>query len=128
MKKSIWLSLGLCLLIACASTSGVKIGTGPTRPALSWDKVAVYRSADQVPGKYEEVALLVYSGDSVWSSERGMWKSLQKKAGKMGANAIILDAVTEPKDGAKIVSLALFGGGPDRKGKAIAIFVLPPEK
>jgi len=128
MRKSLWLALGLCLLAACATTSGVRIGTGPSRPPLSWDKVAVYRSADQVPGKYEEVALLVYSGDSVWSSERNMWKSLQKKAGKMGANALILDAVTEPKDGAKILSVALFGGGPDRKGKAIAIFVLPPEK
>ena len=128
MRKWICLGVGVYLLAACASTSGVKIGTGPSRPSLGWDQVAVYRSADQVPGKYEEVALLVYSGDSVWSSERSMWKSLQKKAGKMGANAIILDAVTEPKDGAKIVSLALFGGGPDRKGKAIAIFVLPPEK
>jgi hypothetical protein len=128
MRRIVLLGVVFCFMAACASTSGVKIGTGPTRPALKWNQVAVYRSADQVPGKYEEVALLVYSGDSVWSSEKSMWKSLQRKAGKMGANAIILDAVTEPKDGAKIVSLALFGGGPDRKGKAIAIFVLPPEK
>jgi len=129
MKKK-WLltGAGICLLAACASTSAVRIGVPQSRPAIAADKVAVYRSADQVPSKYEEVALLTYSGDSVWSSEQNMWNSLKKKAGKLGANAIILDAVTEPKDGAKIVSLALFGGGPDRKGKAIAIFVLPSEK
>jgi hypothetical protein len=128
--KTKWIvaGLGICLLAACAGTSAVKIGTTPQRPAVSPDKVAVYRSADQVPGNYEEVALLTYSGDSVWSTEQNMWNSLKKKAGKLGANAIILDAVTEPKDGAKIVSLALFGGGPDRKGKAIAIYVYPAEK
>ena len=45
----------------------------------------------------------------------------------MGANAIILDAISEPSAGAKIAG-AVFGVGAERKGKAIAIFVFPPEK
>ena len=94
------------------------------RRPIYWDKVAVYRTAEQVPGKYEEVALLIATGDTMWTNEGNMWKSLQKKAGMMGANGIILDATSEPKAGTKLVA-ALFGVGTERKGKAIAIFVLP---
>jgi len=127
MKKMLLFLVGLCLLISCVSTSAVKIGTGPERPAVPWNKVAVYRSADQVPGKYEEVALLVSTADATWTAEADMWTSMQKKAGKMGANAIILDATSEPKAGTKVLAEFL-GVSADRKGKAIAIFVLPEEK
>ena len=57
-----------------------------------------------------------------------MWKSMKKKAGQFGANAIILDAETEPKPGTKILAAALFGMGAERKGRAIGIYIYPPEK
>ncbi|OGP57867.1 MAG: hypothetical protein A2162_02295 [Deltaproteobacteria bacterium RBG_13_52_11b] len=128
MKKTLVLTIGFFILAACVSTSAVRIGGDQKLPPVLWKDVAVYRSADQVPGPYREVALLIASGDSLLTTEGEMWKSLQKKAGKLGANGLILDATTEPKDGSKIVSALLWGGGPDRKGKAIAIFILPPEK
>jgi len=128
VKKVLILAIAFCLLVSCVTTSAVKLGGDQNLPPVPWEKVAVYRSADQVPGQYKEVGLLVASGDSLWTSEGDMWKSLQKKAGKLGANAIILDATIEPKDGSKIVSALLWGGGPDRKGKAIAIYVLPLKK
>ena len=124
MKKALWLVFFSSLLFACVSTRAVKLGGGPMRRPIYWDKVAVYRTAEQVPGKYEEVALLIATGDTMWTNEGNMWKSLQKKAGMMGANGIILDATSEPKAGTKLVA-ALFGVGTERKGKAIAIFVLP---
>lgn len=135
MKKSsslaLWLCLAVvfCLLVSCATTKAVKLGTETAvRPPISYDKVAVFRSADQVPGKYEEVALMMSTGDSIWTSEAGMWKSMRKKAGKLGANAIILDATSEPKAGTKLLAMALFGTGGERKGKAIAIYIYPAEK
>jgi len=48
----------------------------------------------------------------------------EKKAGSLGANAIILDAVSEPSAGAKIAAVFL-GTSAERKGKAIAIFIFP---
>jgi hypothetical protein len=57
-----------------------------------------------------------------------MWNSLRKKAGKLGANAIILDAMSEPSAGAKVAAAFLLGTGAERKGKAIAIYVFPEEK
>lgn len=119
----------ICLIFvtSCVSVNATKLGTGSYRQPVPTDKVAVYRTADQVPGKYEEIALLNASGDSSWSSESGMFKKMKQRAGQMGANAIILDAVSEPSAGAKIAG-AIFGVGAERKGKAIAIFVFPPEQ
>ena len=77
--------------------------------------MVIYRSANQVPGKYEEVAVLNSKGESGLTDEAAMFKSMQKKAGELGANAIILDAVSEPSAGAKVAS-AVFGTGAGRKG------------
>jgi hypothetical protein len=128
MKKIslIFLIISFLFIAACVSVNATKLGTGMNRQPVPAEEVAVYRTADQVPGKYEEIALLNAKGDSTWSSESGMFKQMKKKAGLMGANAIILDAVSEPSAGAKIAG-AIFGVGAERKGKAIAIFVFPPE-
>jgi len=64
----------------------------------------------------------------MWTSEEQMWDSMRKKAGKFGANAIILDAMSEPSAGAKVASMFLGVGGAERKGKAIAIYIFPREK
>jgi len=116
------------LLISCVSTKAVRLGTSAQRPLVPWKEVVVYRTADQVPIKYEEVALLSATGDSAFTTEEGMWNSLRKKAGKLGANAIILDAMSEPSAGAKVAAAFLLGTGAERKGKAIAIYVFPKEK
>lgn len=116
------------VIVACVTTKAVRLGTGPARPPVPEDQVAVYRTADLVPAKYEEIALLSSTGESLWTNEEQMWRSMRKKAGKLGANAIILDAMSEPSAGAKVAS-ALFGvAGAQRKGKAIAIYVLPSEE
>jgi hypothetical protein len=86
----------------------------------------MYRTASQVPGKYQEVALLNSKGESGLTDESAMFRSMRKKAAEVGANAIILDAVSEPSAGAKVAS-AVFGTGAERKGRAIAIFILPAE-
>lgn len=131
MKSKISILILGCLLFfisACVSTKAVRLGKAEIRPPISADQVVVYRTADQVPGKYEEIALLTSTGESMWTSEEGMWKSMKKKAGKLGANAIILDAMSEPSAGAKVASVFLGVGGAQRKGNAIAIYVFPVEE
>ena len=57
------------------------------------------------------------------TNEPQMFESM--KAAEMGANAIILDAISEPSAGAKIAG-AFLGYAPERTGNAIAIYVFPP--
>lgn len=119
-------ALGLVLLLsACVQTNAVRLGAAPARPPVPEAQVVVYRSASQIPGRYEEVALLNSTGEATWTNEAKMFDSMRKKAAKLGANAIVLDAMSEPSAGAKVAA-AVFGvGGAERKGKAIAVYVFP---
>ena len=118
----------LGFLSGCVATQAVKLGSAIQRPEIRWQDVQVYRTADQVPGKYEEIALLSSTGESMWTTEEGMWNSMRKKAGKLGANAIILDAMSEPSAGAKVASMIFGVAGAQRKGKAIAIYVFKEDE
>ena len=122
----LFLVIAVALLTSgCVTTNASMLGanTAP-RPALLPNQVALYRIASQVPGQYEEVALLNSAGDSGFTDEAKMFASMKKKAGELGANGVILDAVSEPSAGAKVAA-AIFGVSAQRKGKAIAIYVIP---
>ena len=124
MRKLLLLTL-VAVVGACVSTNATMLNPSPVaRPPVPPDQVRIYRTAAQVPGKYEEVALLNSTGESNWTNEQAMFESMRKKAGEVGANAVILDAVTEAGAGAKVAA-AVFGVGTQRKGKAVAIFIFP---
>jgi hypothetical protein len=112
------------MVAACVSTQAVRIGNAPIRPPVTPDHVVIYLTPDKVPGRYDEIALLSSTGDAGTTSETKMYDSMRKKAGELGANAIVLQNVQEPGTGSKVFH-ALIGTSADRKGKAIAIFVLP---
>jgi len=128
MKKSyiLYLVLVMFSLTACVTTNAIKLGTPQVRPPVPMEEVAVYMNPGSVPGKYEEVALLNSTGDAMWGGEAKMIKSMKKKAGKIGANAIILNDIDEPKAIEKIIGSYL-GTITQRKGKALAIYLVPDE-
>ncbi len=124
MRNSV-VVLAAVLFAACVQTNATMLNPSPTqRPAVPPEQVRIYRTADQVVGRYEEVALLNSTGESTWTNEQAMLESMRRKAGAIGANAVILDALTEASAGAKVAA-AVFGVGSQRKGRAVAIFVLP---
>ncbi len=131
MKTSVAaVAIAAVCLTACVSTNATMLGasaTGAKPVAMVTDPaaIAIYRTPDQVPGKYTEVALLNSTGDSNYTTEKGMFKSMRKQAAKVGANGIILDNVKEPGSGAKVAA-AIFGVSAQRKGQSIAIVVEKP--
>lgn len=123
MKRASMLAL-LFATTACVSTNATVLDLTPqSRPPVDAAQVRIYRSAAQVTGKFTEVALLNATGESSWTNEQKMLESMRKKAGALGANGVILDAITEASAGAKIAG-AVFGVGSQRKGRAVAIFVV----
>jgi hypothetical protein len=123
--RNILLLAFVLILSACVTTNASRLGTSTSnRPLVLPQDVVLYRIASQVPRKYEEIALLNSTGDSGFTNEAKMFESMKKKAGEMGANAVILDAVSEPGAGAKVAA-AIFGVSAQRKGKAIAIWIYP---
>src|SRR5947209_4570119 len=116
-KKLFLLSAGIILLAGCVTTTATKLGTSMLHAPLISRDVAIYRTAAQVPERYEEVALLYSKGVSTLTNEPQMFESMKTKAAEMGANAIILDAISEPSAGAKIAG-AFLGYAPERQGNA----------
>jgi|GEM_PF-847562 len=131
MKKIIvWLAVVFVVaqFSACVRTNTTVLDQSKIREPIDPNDVVIYTTAGRVPGEYEEIALLNSKADSASTSEAQMLKSMRKKAAKLGANAIILDAVSEPTVGAKIAAAVLLGTGAERKGKALAIYVIPGSK
>ena len=115
----------LAVISACVSTNATVLNPSlAPRPTVPAEQVVIYRTADQIKTKYEEIALLNATGESNWTNEKGMLESMRKKAGQMGANAIILDAINEAGAGAKVAA-AVLGTGTQRKGRSVAVFVFP---
>ena len=95
--------------------------------------VKLYTVPDRVPQPYREVALLNSLGQTSYSSEGDMIKSMRERAASIGANGIILGGIDEPSAMAKLAGLvAQIGadavGQPaqvsaERKGRAMAIYV-----
>lgn len=111
----------------CVVTNASRLSTASeNRPLVLPKDVALYRVASQVPRRYEEVALLNSAGDANYTNEAKMFESMKKEAGKVGANGVILDALSEPGAGAKVAA-AIFGVSAQRKGKALAIWIFPAE-
>lgn len=119
--------IGLAAVVfagACVQTTTAVLGNAPSRAPVAPEMVVLYRTAAQVPGKYQEVALLFSAGTTGWTSEADMLKSMRTKAGALGANGVILDAIHEPSAAVKVIA-SVVSTGAERKGKAIAVF-LPP--
>jgi hypothetical protein len=114
---------GLLSVVGCVQTNATLLSETP-RPAIAPSAVVIYTSADKVPSKYDEVALIDSRGDDALTTYHGMLESMRKKAGQVGANGVILSSSSEAGTGAKVAH-ALLGTSADRKGKAIAIFVYP---
>ena len=111
----------------CVVTNASRLSTATeSRPLVLPKDVALYRVASQVPRAYEEVALLNSAGDANYTNEAKMFESMKKEAGKVGANAVVLDALSEPGAGAKVAA-AIFGVSAQRKGKALAIWIFPAD-
>lgn len=95
--------------------------------------VKLYTLPERVPQPYQEVALLNSVGQTSYSSESDMIKSMRERAATVGANGIILTGIDEPSAMAKlagtVAQIAADASGQlatisaERKGQAMAIYV-----
>lgn len=104
---------------ACVSTNAAVLDSSVKLAPICADGVAMFTTADKVGKDYQEIAILNFSGESGWTTEKGMYQSQKRKAAYLGANGIILNNINEPKAGTRIIG-ALLGTGAERKGPAMA--------
>ena len=117
-------------LNGCVDATSTRIGPPATafdRPRVEPDRVAIYLEEDQVPGAYQEVGLLHVTGSESWSSESELYRKLQEEAGRLGANALILEPGREPSTREKIAARRL-NLDMGREARAVAIYVQVDEE
>lgn len=119
--------LAVLVAAACVRVNAVPLGPPESRPPVPADRVIVYRTPEQVPRSYVEVALIDTHAEWTWiSDESKVVAEMRKKAGALGANALILSTVVDPRYAAPRVLGPVIGSPSERHGKAVAIVVAPP--
>lgn len=112
----------LACVAGCVHTNAAVLDASVKLAPICDKGVIVYTDASKVASDYKEIALLNSKGNTGSTTEAGMIHSQQQKAASLGANGIILNPISEPKPGTKIIG-AVLGTGTERKGSALAIWV-----
>lgn len=131
IKKLLVLVVVLASAVACApSLAPVQLMPDQkARAPIPSFRVAVYKTLAEVPGKYEEIAMLKVKGNSMWTGKSSMMESVKAKAGELGANGVVLDVSKDigvlGKIATSYYTLGLIG---KKSIQVLAIFILPIEK
>jgi hypothetical protein len=83
----------------------------------------VYADAGHVPYDYYEVALITAEGNSAYNGNGDLLKSIRTQAARLGANAVIVDALGTTHNTVKVVGAVLGSNDAERKGRAIAVWM-----
>lgn len=123
MRRFLCVVIASVAVSACVSVNKSMLDSSFERQPLPPEEVQVFFADDELP-EHTRVAILHASGDSGMTDEAKMIDRLREEAGKVGANAIVLDDLREPSSGERAVN-ALFTGyaGGTRRGEALAIHV-----
>jgi uncharacterized protein (DUF849 family) len=116
--------IAACALGACATHAHV-VARNPAltlAPTCS-DAVAAYGSRDKVPYDYYEVAVITGEGNSVYTGNGDVLKSVRKQAASVGANGVVIDSLRASHATVKVLGAALGGNEAERKASAIAIWM-----
>jgi hypothetical protein len=87
------------------------------------DAVPVYASTGDVPYDYYEVALITAEGNSVYTGNGDLLKSVRNQAASVGANGVVVDSLHATHATVKVLGAVVGGNDAERKARAIAIWM-----
>jgi hypothetical protein len=123
--KGIALGCALAIGSACAGVKKTTTDLNPSvnRPSTCAAAIAVYNSRAEVPYDYYELAWIEASGNSVWTTDNQLQTQIRNGAAKVGANAIIVNPITQSKSTVKILGEAIGTNSATQKTSALAIYM-----
>jgi hypothetical protein len=122
-----WFELS-ALTIAAAACGGARSQIVARNTALPLaptcaDAVEVFPSADKVHYDYYEIALITAEGNSVYTGNGDLLKSVRNQAAGVGANGVIVDSLGATHATVKVLGAALGARDAERKARALAIWM-----
>ena len=123
--KGIALACVLAIGSACAGVKKTTTDINPNvnRQATCANAIAVYNSRADVPYDYYELAWIEASGNSVWTTDNQLQTQIRNGAAKVGANAVIVNPVSQSKSTVKILGEAIGTNSATQKASALAIYM-----
>lgn len=117
-----------CALAFGAACAGVKKTTTDINPSMSRAPtcaaaIAVYNSRADVPYDYYELAWIEASGNSVWTTDNQLQTQIRNGAAKVGANAVVVNPVTQSKSTVKVLGEAIGTNSATQKATALAVYM-----
>src|SRR6266516_592740 len=114
----------LATLAACGARAHIVARNAalPLAPTCA-DAVRLYPSRALVPYDYYEVALIAAEGNSVYSGNGDLLKSIRNAAASLGSNGVIVDSLRATHATVKVLGAALGSNDAERKGQAVAIWM-----
>ena len=119
--KVLLIGLAAVAMSGCVQTKATMLSP-KEYPKLEPSEVTIYLSEEDIPGRFERVALITSEGNTQYTRQDQMYESIRKKAAQVGANGVLLGKVDEPSNGAKIAG-AFLGTGSTRRSEMVAIYV-----
>jgi len=119
MRHAGWLALLVAVLgmTGCVTARATML-TPDRPPPVPENEVTIYLTADEVPPECVRIALIHASGDVDMTNEQQMFTAARRRAGKVGANAIVLGSMRDPRMDTRVAA-ELLGISAERKGEMI---------
>lgn len=123
--KGIALASTLAVASACAGVRKTTTDLNPNvnRAPTCAAAIAVYNSRADVPYDYYELAWLQAEGNSVWTTDNQLQQQIRNGAAKVGANAVIVNPVTQSKSTVKVLGEAIGSSSATQKQSALAVYM-----
>ena len=83
----------------------------------------MYADRAHVPYDYYEVALITAEGNSVYTGNGNLLKSVRNQAAGVGANGVVLDSFGASHATVKVLGAAIGSNDAERKARAVAIWM-----
>jgi hypothetical protein len=108
----------LLFLTGCVGTRATVLSTD-SYPPVSERQVRIFLVAESVPNDCARIAVLRSLGEADFSTENQMIRSVRRRAGRLGANAVLLEYIRNPSTRDQVASF-IFGTPVTRHGRAVA--------
>ena len=109
---------------ACVTVEATPLRPGPLPAPVPFDSVRIYRTFAAIACPYDEIALLHASGPVAFTTPGKLLSAAQRKAARIGGNGVVLEALSEPSEGAKVAA-AVLGVPIERRGRMVVVRVRP---
>ena len=115
----------VAVLAACGGTRSQIVARNPalTLAPTCADAVTVFPSIDKVPYDYYEAALITAEGNSVYTGNGDLLKTVRNEAAAIGANGVVVDFLGATHATVKVLGAAVGGRDAQRKARVLAIWM-----